>query len=67
MKNPNELKDLLSELEEKGSSYFVDFITTKGIQAGIIRLHLNEKDTQEPHSYPFLHRSRIPQLPKDFV
>jgi len=50
MKNPNELKDLLSELEEKGSSYFVDFITTKGIQAGVIRLHPGEIDTQEPHS-----------------
>ena len=31
MKNPSELKDLLSELEEKGGGYFVDFITTKGI------------------------------------
>lgn len=50
MKNPNEQKDLLSELEEKGSSYFVDFITTKGIQAGVIRLHPGEIDTQEPHS-----------------
>jgi mannose-6-phosphate isomerase-like protein (cupin superfamily) len=50
MKNPSELKDLLSELEEKGGSYFVDFITTKGIQAGIIRLHPGEIDTQEPHS-----------------
>jgi mannose-6-phosphate isomerase-like protein (cupin superfamily) len=47
MKNLFELKDLLSELN---GSYFTDFITTKGIQAGIIRLHPNEKDTQEPHS-----------------
>jgi mannose-6-phosphate isomerase-like protein (cupin superfamily) len=48
MKNLYELKDLLSQLD--GSGYFIDFITTKGIQAGIIRLHANEKDTQEPHS-----------------
>ena len=50
MKNPSELKDLLSELEERSGAYFVDFITTKGIQAGIIRLHPGEIDTQEPHS-----------------
>jgi hypothetical protein len=43
-----ELKDLLSQLY--GTGYFTDFITTKGIQVGIIRLHPNEKDTQEPHS-----------------
>ncbi|MRN40170.1 MAG: cupin domain-containing protein [Nitrosopumilales archaeon] len=50
MKNPSELKDLLSELEETSGGYFVDFITTRGIQAGIIRLHPGEIDTQEPHS-----------------
>lgn len=44
-----ELTDLLSELEEHGG-YFIDFITTRGIQAGIIRLHPDENDTQEPHS-----------------
>jgi mannose-6-phosphate isomerase-like protein (cupin superfamily) len=49
MKNPFELTDLLSELE-KGSGYFIDFVTTKGIQAGIMRLHSDENDTQEPHS-----------------
>ena len=43
MKNLYELKDLLSQLD---GGYFTDFITTKGIQAGIIRLHPNEKDTQ---------------------
>ena len=48
MKNLYELKDLLSRLD--GTGYFTDFITTKGIQAGIIRLHPNEKDTQESHS-----------------
>jgi mannose-6-phosphate isomerase-like protein (cupin superfamily) len=30
--------------------YFVDFISTRGIQAGIIRLHPGEIDTQGPHS-----------------
>ena len=49
MKNLYELKDLLSQLDGTGY-YFTDFITTKGIQAGVIQLHPNEKDTQEPHS-----------------
>jgi hypothetical protein len=49
MKKIYELNDLLSELKER-NGYFIDFITTKGIQAGIIRLHPFQKDTQEPHS-----------------
>ena len=44
-----ELNKLLSELDARGG-YFIDFISTKGIQAGIIRLHPGENDTQEPHS-----------------
>jgi mannose-6-phosphate isomerase-like protein (cupin superfamily) len=44
-----ELNKLLSELEGQGG-YFIDFISTKGIQAGIIRLHPGENDSQEPHS-----------------
>lgn len=44
-----ELNNLLSELNDQGS-YFIDFISTRGIQAGIIRLHAGEKDTQGPHS-----------------
>jgi mannose-6-phosphate isomerase-like protein (cupin superfamily) len=44
-----ELSNLLSGLEDQGG-YFIDFISTKGIQAGIIRLHPGENDTQEPHS-----------------
>ena len=49
MRKLYELNDLLSDLEDRGG-YFIDFITTKGIQAGIIRLHPGENDTQEPHS-----------------
>jgi mannose-6-phosphate isomerase-like protein (cupin superfamily) len=45
-----QLNDLLSELEQKQGGYFIDFITTRGIQAGIIRLHPSDNDTQEPHS-----------------
>jgi mannose-6-phosphate isomerase-like protein (cupin superfamily) len=41
-----ELNKLLSELEDQGG-YFIDFISTKGIEAGII--HPGENDTQEPH------------------
>jgi mannose-6-phosphate isomerase-like protein (cupin superfamily) len=44
-----ELSKILSELHDQGG-YFIDFISTRGIQAGIIRLHPGEKDTQEPHS-----------------
>lgn len=44
-----ELDNLLSELEDQGK-YFKDFIGTDGIEAGIILLHPNEEDKQEPHS-----------------
>jgi len=44
-----ELNKLLSELDGRGG-YFIDFVSTRGIQAGIIRLHPGENDTQEPHS-----------------
>jgi mannose-6-phosphate isomerase-like protein (cupin superfamily) len=49
LKEIYELKDLLSELKEQGG-YFIDFISTDGIQAGIIRLHPGDSDTQQPHS-----------------
>jgi mannose-6-phosphate isomerase-like protein (cupin superfamily) len=45
----HELNNLLSELNDQGG-YFIDFVSTKGIRAGIIRLHPGENDTQEPHS-----------------
>jgi hypothetical protein len=45
----NELTDFLSELEDQGG-YFIDFISTSDIQAGIIRLHPGENDTQGSHS-----------------
>jgi len=44
-----ELNKVLSELEGQGG-YFINFVSTKGIQAGIIRLHPGENDTQEAHS-----------------
>ncbi|MGC2683100.1 MAG: hypothetical protein WA323_14645 [Candidatus Nitrosopolaris sp.] len=44
-----ELNKLLSELDGQGG-YFIDFISTRGIQAGVIRLHPGENDSQEPHS-----------------
>ncbi|MGB6529485.1 MAG: hypothetical protein WBF33_15360 [Candidatus Nitrosopolaris sp.] len=44
-----ELNNLLSELDGQGG-YFIDFISTRGIQVGIIRLHPGENDSQEPHS-----------------
>jgi mannose-6-phosphate isomerase-like protein (cupin superfamily) len=44
-----ELNKLLTELGGQGG-YFIDLISTNGIQAGIIRLHPGENDTQEAHS-----------------
>jgi mannose-6-phosphate isomerase-like protein (cupin superfamily) len=44
-----ELNKLLSELDGQ-VGYFIDFISTRGIQAGIIRLHPGEIDTQGPHT-----------------
>lgn len=49
LKEVYELKDLLSELEDRGG-YFREFIATRGIHVGIIRLHPGDNDTQEPHS-----------------
>ena len=45
----HELNNLLSELEDRGG-YFIDFISTKGIEAGTIRLHPGEYDTQGSHT-----------------
>jgi hypothetical protein len=39
-----ELDKLLSELDGQGG-YFIDFISTRGMQASIIRLHPGENDT----------------------
>jgi len=47
--NVFELNKLLSELDGQGG-YFMNFISTKGIQAGIIRLHAGEIDIQGPHT-----------------
>jgi mannose-6-phosphate isomerase-like protein (cupin superfamily) len=44
-----ELNNVLSDLETQGG-YFIDIVSRKGIQAGIIRLHDGENDTQGPHS-----------------
>jgi mannose-6-phosphate isomerase-like protein (cupin superfamily) len=44
-----ELSDLLSELDKEGG-YFIDFLKIRDLEAGVLRLHSGEKDTQEPHS-----------------
>jgi mannose-6-phosphate isomerase-like protein (cupin superfamily) len=44
-----ELNNVLSDLETQGG-YFKDIVSKRGIQAGIIRLHYGENDTQGPHS-----------------
>jgi mannose-6-phosphate isomerase-like protein (cupin superfamily) len=48
MKYVRQINDLLSELDKFGG-YFIDFISTRHIQTGILRLHRNDNDTQQPH------------------
>jgi len=50
-----ELNKLLSELDGQGG-YFINSISTSGIQAGIIRLHPGENDTQEAPSVDEVYR-----------
>ena len=44
-----ELSELASKLEEQGG-YFLDFLRVRNLEAGIIVLHVDSEDTQEPHS-----------------
>lgn len=44
-----ELENLISELE-CNESYFLTFLSSRGIDAGILRLLPGEVDLQEPHS-----------------
>ena len=44
-----DLSRLASKLESEGG-YFLDFLKIRNLEAGIILLHPNEADTQEPHS-----------------
>jgi mannose-6-phosphate isomerase-like protein (cupin superfamily) len=43
-----QLDDILKSIGDQ--DYFLDFMHTKNIDAGIIRLRPEENDTQEPHS-----------------
>ncbi|HEX5978223.1 MAG TPA: cupin domain-containing protein [Nitrososphaeraceae archaeon] len=47
MESIHELGNILSMI--KGDDYFVDFLNTKSLDAGIIRLRENQKDTQSSH------------------
>jgi mannose-6-phosphate isomerase-like protein (cupin superfamily) len=44
-----ELAQLATKLDKEGG-YFLDFLKVRNLEAGIIVLHPNEADTQEPHS-----------------
>lgn len=44
-----QVKELISQVNDKGG-FFIDFVNTKDIEAGIISLHPGEKDLQQPHS-----------------
>jgi mannose-6-phosphate isomerase-like protein (cupin superfamily) len=43
-----QLDTILSTIEKE--EYFVDFLNTRSIEAGIIRLRKDQKDTQTSHS-----------------
>lgn len=49
MKHICQLNDILSELDNH-DGYFRDFINTEHIQAGILRLRIDDIDEQEPHT-----------------
>jgi mannose-6-phosphate isomerase-like protein (cupin superfamily) len=42
-----ELENILSTLDNDG--YFVDFLNTRSLEAGIIRLRVDQRDTQTSH------------------
>lgn len=48
------MSELLLKLEKQGGIY-ADFLQTGGIEAGIIRMHPGEKDTQAPHPFDELY------------
>ena len=44
-----QVKELISQVNDK-EGYFIDFVISKDIEAGIICLNPGEKDLQQPHS-----------------
>ncbi len=44
-----ELDEIVSRIN-KQENYFMSFLNTKGIDAGILKLKAHQKDTQEPHT-----------------
>jgi mannose-6-phosphate isomerase-like protein (cupin superfamily) len=42
-------EQVISKLDSKPHSYFMDFLKTNTFEVGILRLDPNEKDTQSPH------------------
>ena len=47
MESIHELNTILSSLEK--NDYFTDFLNTKSLEAGIINLREDQKDTQDTH------------------
>jgi mannose-6-phosphate isomerase-like protein (cupin superfamily) len=45
-----ELGKILSGLVDSKEDYYVDFLNTKSLEAGIIRLRKDQDDTQSTHS-----------------
>jgi mannose-6-phosphate isomerase-like protein (cupin superfamily) len=43
------LDEIVSRIDIQ-ENYFISFLNTKGIEAGILKLHPRQKDTQVPHS-----------------
>jgi mannose-6-phosphate isomerase-like protein (cupin superfamily) len=47
MESFHELDNILSKMEN--DEYFIDFLNTRNLEAGIIRLREDQKDTQTSH------------------
>jgi mannose-6-phosphate isomerase-like protein (cupin superfamily) len=45
-----ELNKILDKLEDDEANYFLDFLSTENMEAGIIRLHKGQPDTQSSHN-----------------
>jgi hypothetical protein len=53
MENIYDINKVIAKLETTNNNngdYFLDFLQTKSINAGVLILKPKQKDTQEPHS-----------------
>ncbi len=44
------LEKIIDDLDGAPTEYFLNIFKSRGLEVGILRLRIGEKDTQEPHS-----------------